>query len=275
MRQKKTTIVLETNIYAALEDLPSDIYKDVFQAVLKYGYTGEVSELSNEAMAYFKMIKVTIDENNEKYAETCKNRSEAKKKKDAEKAEALKSTNATIVTNVANITTFAKCTDRIGKDRIGKDRIGKDDRLIDIYSDNVNKNVKVNSSAGQTAEELEQWINQSINQIQDAWNSLGIYKIYNINPKQYQAINRLLEVYSPEDICEGLKKINDSPYLKGETSNKFRISFEQALSPEHFDEIRGGKYDGSAARTRAEMQEKDAEEYGGDEVGEFLQLYNV
>ena len=93
MIEQKSFLIHEEWVQA-MENFPPELQLELYQAIMAYGFTGEIPELSPTAKIAFSFIQVKMDKNKQQYKEKCdKLRDNAKKGKSKQKEQ--KQANAT------------------------------------------------------------------------------------------------------------------------------------------------------------------------------------
>lgn len=133
------------------------------------------------------------------------------------------------------------------QDRLGKDRLGKD-RLDNTISKDIVSSTKV---------QLEEIIT--------VWNELGLQKIISIKSgtNRYKLLHARIKEYGYEKVIEGIRKINESSFLKGQNNKSWTISFDWFIKPNNFIKVIEGNYDN-----------KDKSKLVNNQVGKKLTFSN-
>ena len=80
MSKKKDTFIFKKSWADALKKRSAEVQLEVYNAIVSYAVDGVIPQMSEIAEVVFDFIRIEIDENNAKYDEVCKKRSQAGKK---------------------------------------------------------------------------------------------------------------------------------------------------------------------------------------------------
>ena len=112
--------------------------------------------------------------------------------------------------------------DSIDKDSIGKDSIGKD---LTVSNETV------------CCTEVQQVI--------DAWNSLGLQRITKIvdGTNRGQWLRKRLHDYGLDEVLRAIEKVRNSKFLMGDNKKGWQITFDWFIKPNNFPKVLDGNYD--------------------------------
>lgn len=84
-----------------------------------------------------------------------------------------------------------------------------------------------------------------VQQIIDAWNSLGLSQVKKVVPGSNRdaMLKKRLKDYGAEDILDAIEKVRASSFLQGTNKNGWTITFDWFISPNNFAKVLEGNYD--------------------------------
>lgn len=96
-----------------------------------------------------------------------------------------------------------------------------------------------------------------VQQIVDAWNSLGLSKITKIvqGKNRDKLLKARIKEYGRDRILEAIEKVKNSDFLKGQNKDGWTITFDWFIRPNNFPKVLDGNYDnkhGAAVSGRKE-----------------------
>lgn len=233
----KNTVLLFTSSKEIVDVLSDEEAGKIFKAILAYQLGEEPEKFKGALQGIFLHLKQQIDYNNNKYEETSKKRSEARKKKAEQKQTndnktEQKQTNAPYIDNDID-------------NGIDNGSFSNEKEIIKAPE---SKNIMI---PRETQEEIKQ-----------AWNSLGLDQIREISKKREKALQELIVKYGIEGIHEAIEKVRNAPFLKGEIKKDYRVSFDWFLKGDNFLKTLEGAYDEGKGKKRKEDLINDTSGYG-------------
>ena len=108
--------------------------------------------------------------------------------------------------------------DRIDKDSLGEDSLGKD---------------RIEESEETSADVLEQY----------TLLCPSFSKVKKLTDKRKKQVRALLKTFTLEEIKEGFRKAEESPFLKGDNDRKWKADFDFLTNQNNLTKVLEGKYD--------------------------------
>lgn len=85
---------------------------------------------------------------------------------------------------------------------------------------------------------------ETVDQIIDAWNSIGLTQLHSINPNtnRHTLLKARISEYSLESIFKAIRNVNASNFLKGQNPNGWVITFDWFIKPNNFLKVLEDNY---------------------------------
>ena len=198
-----------------LADLTDEQVGRLFRAAMLYSKTGEIPELPATEKIAFGFMRHDIDQTHEEYERRCAtNRANASHRK---------RTQATVTDGNQTKTT------------------GANENVNASEKENVNKKddyVVIEKPSPETAE-------AEVNRVFDLYIELcpSLNEIRNRTDKRREAVRKLMEHYTIDEIAEGFQKAEAIPYLCGKGKNGWKADFDWLIQEEKFTRLLEGGYD--------------------------------
>ena len=77
----------------------------------------------------------------------------------------------------------------------------------------------------------------------DAWNSLPLPNIRNIQSSRLKMLNARIKEYGMDDVLRAIDRIRNSSFLLGQSKTNWQISFDWFIRPNNFVKVLEGNYD--------------------------------
>ena len=86
---------------------------------------------------------------------------------------------------------------------------------------------------------------KDVRRIQKAWNELGLKQLVKIpsDSKRGVLLRARVREYGVDAVLEAIAKVRDSPFLKGQNSRNWVITFDWLIKPNNFIKVLEGNYD--------------------------------
>ena len=86
---------------------------------------------------------------------------------------------------------------------------------------------------------------KDVRRIQKAWNELGLKQLVRIpsDSKRGVLLRARVREYGVDAVLEAIAKVRDSPFLKGQNSRNWVITFDWLIKPNNFIKVLEGNYD--------------------------------
>ncbi len=86
---------------------------------------------------------------------------------------------------------------------------------------------------------------KDVRRIQKAWNELGLKQLVKIpsDSKRGVMLRARVREYGVDAVLEAIAKVRDSPFLKGQNSGNWVITFDWLIKPNNFIKVLEGNYD--------------------------------
>lgn len=212
MSKRKRSIVIYEDWTITIKALPAEIKCDVVDALFTYGFTGELPEVSEVALAIIKPWCAVIDENNVKYQAKADNMATNRNKK-----------------SDRNQSEIRQKSDR------NQPEIESDNDNDNVYvndNDNVNDNDTVSPSEiiVHTSKQAEDVISQ-YNTI-----CLSLPKVTKLTERRKRAIRARLKDYTIDEIISVFEKAEASDFLTGRIK-EWKANFDWLMKPENFVKV--------------------------------------
>lgn len=185
----------------------------VFRAAMLYAETGEISDLPFAESLVFDFIRYDIDQTKKEYERRCEtNRANANRRKPSQ---------ATATDgNQAEATEANKNTNE------------KTNKKTNVVYDDKEK------SPSAAVTEQEETIFGRYNELCPSLNPAR-----NLTNKRREAIRELLTHYATDDITEGFRRAQNTPFLCGGGTKGWKADFDWLIAEEHFTRLLEGGYD--------------------------------
>ena len=107
-----------------------------------------------------------------------------------------------------------------------------------------NKEIKIDKEIRTIEEGEETRTRVRAEQVKDLFNSLcsPLPRLVFMTKARRLAVNRLLDVYSMEDIQQAFDKIKSCSFLKGDNDRKWKATFDWLIDEDHFARLLEGQY---------------------------------
>ena len=259
------SIMMYFDKIAMLEMLTDEQRGILTLALLYYGRDGQEPDFKGDHIVNvaFLALKGQIDEDNRKYEETIKRRSEAGKKgmssrwtKEENTADNTVITddnkNNNVITNITNdnnvINGITKITDTVTDTVTDTDTISpngdNNNSPLNSYEFNglSEKSDPPEEKPPAEAKKREPKITE---QIKDMFNSICVSypKVRNLSEGREKAINARLKKYSIDDFRELFEKAEQSDFLKGSNSRDWSATFDWLICDKNIAKTLDGYYD--------------------------------
>lgn len=209
-----------------LAGLTDEQFGKLFRAALLYSETGEMPGLPPAESIAFSFIRRDIDQASEEYERKCEtNRANANRRKQ---------TQAAASDGIRPQATAAdgKPTETAGAKEKEKEKENVNEKMIDDDSGDAARSdpSSINSSQEET-------VFRSYCQL-----CPSLQTVSRLTPKRRDAVRELLTQYTTEEIAEGFRKAEATPYLCGRV-NGHPADFDWLIQPDNFTKLLEGKYD--------------------------------
>ena len=129
-------------------------------------------------------------------------------------------------------------------------------------NNNINKNIQEKEIYPPKGVYISQKKDQ-IQQVIDAWNSLGVTQITAIKPntQRYNALNARIKEYGEDGVINTIRRAANSSFLMGKNKNNWQITFDWLITSSNFIKVYEGNYD-------------DKEKQGDPFMSELKRIYD-
>lgn len=272
MVEKKSFVMYKT--WKSAVDKLSNEQKGMLLAAIFDYQAGEETEIDDVAVAvFFEIIKQQFTEDEEKYVETVRKRSEAGKQgnkarwgKDREEKQDRKDD------SVAN---GISATEYIASDRNATSDIANVADNVNV-NDNVNDNVKNTHSSISGTEGPQK--ESECSKIIDLYNSIckSLTPAITISASRTELIKNALKTRSPDELKEIFIRAQSSPFLTGGGDKGWKASLDWILKEENIAKILDGNFDKpkrtAGQKQRGQFNNYTHEECDWNEMGRILMM---
>lgn len=142
---------------------------------------------------------------------------------------------------------------------IANDTESKNDTESDIESDTENdtpnKTKDKDNSSGESNDSpediksipdgIDRCTARQMQPVIDAWNALGLQRIKlgDATTTRYKQLKARIKSYGLDGVMSAIKKIKTSPFLQGDNTRGWVISFDWFIKPNNFPKVLEGNYD--------------------------------
>lgn len=188
-------------------------------AIIKYDMTEEEPTFTEPGVAFVweSVIKPQLEENKQKYKAVSKARSEA------------------VGARYNNVTNEYKCSN---SNQMNNENTFATDIDVDIDID-VDNDCDIGLKE---KEKKEKEAPEKYQPIIDAWNLLPVPKISGIRGKRLDMLRSREREYSLPQIISAVHGIRDCPFLLGQNSRGWTITFDWFIKPSNFVKVLEGNY---------------------------------
>lgn len=268
----KKSFVMYKNWKAAVDRLSNEQKGMLLAAIFDY-QAGEETEIEDVAVAvFFEIIKQQFTEDEEKYEETVRKRSEAGKQgnkarwgRTREERPDRKEDHPIASGNVA--------TENLASDRNAINGIAN---VGDNVNDNVNDNVKNTHSSISGTEGPQK--ESECSKIIDLYNSIckSLTPAITISASRTELIKNALKTRSPDELKEIFIRAQSSPFLTGGGDKGWKASLDWILKEENIAKILDGNFDKlkrtAGQKQRGQFNNYTHEECDWNEMGRILMM---
>lgn len=204
----KKSFLIYDNWALMISQMPNEEAGKLIKKICNYKINGEVEEGFSSVDAIFVMIKSKLDEDSEKYEETCKKRREAGSLGGKQKK--------------AN-----------GKQMLPNDKQMNPDTDTDTDNDTVTDTDNIILSKSEKAQEILDLYHKTCP---------SLPKVMKLTDKRIKLVNARLKEYSVEQIKDVFEKAEESNFLKNGSGTWKGADFEWILNTNNFVKIMEGNY---------------------------------
>ena len=244
----KESFLLYTSYKEKFEDLTDEQFGKLIRLMIDYAIDGEVAKIEDKQLRLaFKVVKVEMDVNAEKYGKACKKKQEAQERRWKKEAENKK--------EVEHYRELYKSIDNYSKnsDNDNENENENENDNGNIINDILKTNIKSTHTSDCKA-------------VASAFNDIctSFPKIQSLTDTRKRLIKKLLEKYSFDEIREVFLKAERADFLKGNGEKGWKANFDWIVKEGNFVKIKEGNYDGTITTKRKEDCINDRSEYGDD-----------
>ena len=277
----KESFIFHSKWMDAIAELPDNIRLEIYETIIRYSTTGELTELSPMAKLAFNFIKGHIDKDAEKYDDICtkrKNAAQNRWKKNNEETPSAKADTNVFSSDTKNTNAFSSDTkntnaflnDTNAYKTIQNDtdaykpiQTGSDiDIDIDIDTDSMSSTSIAseehsNQSSSLHSEDLsfpavaetdkpeKRFHKNFMDFFNQEIKSAGavIKPIQIMTDKRKGSLNARLREYGKQKLAIAIQKAARSDFLNGQNDRAFIATFDWILKPNNFPKVLEGNYD--------------------------------
>ena len=251
----KGSVVFRKEWKSAISGLPDQVRLEIYEAIIEYGTTGELCELSPSAMIAFNFMKEFVDKDNEKYEALCE-----KRKAIGRKGGLAKATNCyQKLPNVASATKSKQIKQELAsvadKDKDMDKDMEYSDNTTDVdYQEYKILDTNVSSSSCNDAAEMKRIV-EKFNSILANCGSI-IRPIRSIKDKRKSSVCARIRENGIDAFFDVLEKAARSNFLNGGGRQGFVATFDWIIGPNNFTKILEGNYDENQINRRSNGAEQ-------------------
>lgn len=272
MAEKKSFVMYKT--WKAAVDKLSNEQKGMLLAAIFDYQAGEETEIDDIAVAvFFEIIKQQFTEDEEKYEETVRKRSEAGKQ--GNKTRWGRVSEKRPDRKEESIANGNDATENIASDRNAINGIANVGDNEDV-NDNVNDNDN-NTHSSITGKEEAQGESEC-SKIIDLYNSIckSLTPASTISTSRTELIKNALKTRSPDELKEIFIRAQSSPFLTGGGDKGWKASLDWILKEENIAKILDGNFDKpkrtAGQKQRGQFNNYTHEECDWNEMGRILMM---
>ena len=270
----KESFIFHSKWMDAIAELPDNIRLEIYETIIRYSTTGELTELSPMAKLAFNFIKGHIDKDAEKYDDICtkrKNAAQNRWKKNNEETPSAKADTNVFSSDTKNTNAFLNDTNAYKTIQNDTDaykpiQTGSDiDIDIDIDTDSMSSTSIASEEHSNLSSSLHSEdlsfpavaetdtappknrkthldFKQIFNEELKTAGSI-IPQIKKITETRQQTINGRCREFGEDSIIIAIRKAARSDFLNGRGDRHFVASFDWIMGPKNFPKVLEGNYD--------------------------------